>query len=183
MVGLHLHLLRIGNGMPLPSRLYASAGIPTHARSLLTAVAPEPRRKAGGKAQAGGRLSPLFSASRNRRRRGCGELWKTRGPGGWAFSKGCGKMAGRRRRTPAFRRPAASTALVGTPPRAFPKGLFTHRFCGRPENLVESMEKLCGNISPPGGTFSPAGGTFPLAGRAFSPAGGAQPLACPAVLR
>jgi hypothetical protein len=81
--------------MPLPSCLYASAGIPTHARSLLTAVAPEPRRKAGGKtqAQAGGRLSPLFSASRNRRRRGCGKLWKTRGPGGWAFSKGCGKMA------------------------------------------------------------------------------------------
>jgi hypothetical protein len=63
MVGLHLHLLRIGNGMPLPSRLYASAGIPTHARSLLTAVAPEPQRKAGGKVQAGGRrpsLTALF---------------------------------------------------------------------------------------------------------------------------
>jgi len=121
--------------MSLPSRLYASAGIPTHARSLLTAVAPEPRRKAGGKTQ--GRqeavshrsfLPPAIAAAG-----AVGSCGKRGGPEGGVF-QGLREDGGRRRRTPAFRRPAASTALVGTPPRAFPKGLFTHRFCGRPGN-------------------------------------------------
>lgn len=42
-MGLHLHLLRIGNEMLLRSRLYASVGAPTHARSLLTTVTAGPR--------------------------------------------------------------------------------------------------------------------------------------------
>jgi hypothetical protein len=47
MVGLHLHLLRIENGMLLRSRLYTSVGAKTHAgaRSLLTTVAAGPRAR------------------------------------------------------------------------------------------------------------------------------------------
>jgi hypothetical protein len=44
-MGLHLHLLRIGNGMLLRSRLYTLAGAPTHARLLLTTVTAGPPGK------------------------------------------------------------------------------------------------------------------------------------------